>query len=121
MSEQHKMTNTAIAKALSALEIAAMTDEERRLYYARMAALSDEKSLINYNLKKGREEGIEQGKQEGLIETLKKIAKKRFPKLGAATLAKIETLTTPQLEAELEKVIDSASQEEFEKGLGVLE
>ena len=57
-----------------------MTDEGRRLYYVRMAVLSDEKSLISHNLKKGREEGIEQcrqegieqGKHEGLIETLKR-------------------------------------------------
>ena len=54
-----------MAKALSALEIAAMSDEERRLYFARMAGISDEKLLINYNLKKGRELGLEEVRKEG--------------------------------------------------------
>ena len=53
------MTSKDIAKALTALEWASLSDVERRLYFSRMAALSDEKSLVSYNLEKGREEGIE--------------------------------------------------------------
>lgn len=59
------MENPYIGKAISLMEETAMTEEERYLYEKNLDSISLEKTLVDASIRKGRAEGIAQGKAEG--------------------------------------------------------
>ena len=125
------MSDKNLSIAVSEIEIAAMNDEERRFYEARLAAIRDYDSAMHNSKLRGKAEGKQResrGKAEGTAEGAHATSlnyflgfvKKRFPNLLSKYRAKIFMMTDEQLEQLTFMFIDYKNQKEFEDAINGL-
>ena len=67
------MENPLIEKAVSLMEVSAMTDEERYMYDKNIDSISVEKTLVNAAIRKGEAQGIALGEAKKSIEIAKNL------------------------------------------------
>ncbi len=120
------MADPTLDLAVSEIEVAKMTPEERYWYEAKLAGMSDKASQLEYatklGMEKGREEvreALEKGRLK-LLEKLIKLAQKRFPNLEQKTLSKIFMLSDVQLDQQFDSILDYNSKQEFEAVIAAL-
>jgi predicted transposase/invertase (TIGR01784 family) len=117
--EELQMADPTLDLAVSEIEVAKMTPEERHWYEAKLAGMSDQASQLEYATKLGKEEGREEGRLK-LLEKLIKLAQKRFPNLEQKTLSKIFMLSDVQLDQQFDSILDYNSKQEFEDAIAAL-
>jgi hypothetical protein len=124
--EELQMADPTLDLAVSEIEVAKMTPEERYWYEAKLAGMSDKASQLEYatklGMEKGREEvreALEKGRLK-LLEKLIKLAQKRFPNLEQKTLSKIFMLSDVQLDQQFDSILDYNSKQEFEAVIAAL-
>ena len=95
MIEEYKKENGEIKDAIEQLEEMSADEYERELYEIR------EKSRLTYNteMNEARRQGLQQGREEGITEEKKKIAKKMKKEgIDIKMIQKITNLTEEEIE-----------------------
>ena len=91
--------NESMKKAKERLNTMSEDEKIRRLAELREKAILDELEVKAYNYKKGKNDGLEQGRAEGIIQTNKEIAKKLKEKgLSIDFIIEITNLTKEEIE-----------------------
>ena len=111
-----EMSDKNLSIAVSEIEIAAMNDEERRFYEARLAAIRDYNSAMHNSELRGKAEGAHATRLNYFLG----FVKKRFPNLLSLYRAKIFMMTDEQLEQLTFMFIDYQNQKEFEDAINAL-
>ena len=123
--EDLKSMDKIIEKAMSELELAQMTQDERTSYFARRNQIWAHNSIIDTAIKRGTEKGWQQGlaegKAEGKAETLVRLAKKRFPEVNEQTLQALYSMSSDELDRQVEMILDYNSRAEFETAIALLQ
>ena len=78
-----KVTHEPVKEAMSRLRVLSADEEARRLAFVRERALHDETSLINDAVRRGREEGREEGMLAGEATVLLHLIERRFGRAAA--------------------------------------
>ena len=91
--------NESMKKAKERLNTMSEDEKIRRLAELREKAILDELEVKAYNYRKGKNDGLEQGRAEGIIQNNKEIAKKLKEKgLGIDFIIEITNLTKEEIE-----------------------
>lgn len=92
------LNDPEIGKAVEELEISGFTDAELRAYDKFWDSVSVERTLLDDRYQKGKEEGMEEGRVEGMNLRSLEIAKKMLAKgMDAATVMDVTGLTAEEM------------------------
>lgn len=92
------LNDPEIGKAVEELEISGFTDAELRAYDKFWDSVSVERTLLDDRYQKGKEEGMEEGRAEGMNLRSLEIAKKMLAKgMDAATVMEMTGLTAEEM------------------------
>lgn len=89
------MENPLIEKAVSLMEVSAMTDEERYMYDKNIDSISVEKTLVNAAIRKGEAQGIALGEAQEKLATAQRMKADGMP---IDLIAKYTQLSKEQIE-----------------------
>ena len=106
------ITHEPVKKAMGSIRQLSADEEAQRLAEAR------EWGRINWNLSIGaaKREGLEEGREEGLRQTLQHLVTRRFGEMPGWAAGRLESANTEQLEAWVDKILVATSLEELFAG-----